>query len=184
MSFRYEVRLSGAGGQGLILAGKVIAEAAAIYDNKTATQSQSYGPEARGGASRSEVIISDDVIDYPKAEKLDFLLALTQEACDKYYKDLKKGGILLVDSQFTAKIPTGEFSVYKVPIMEIAKKETGKTLVANLVALGIFTALSGVVSAEAVEAAILSRVPKGTEELNLSAFRKGLELGRRLESDG
>lgn len=183
MSFRYEVRLSGAGGQGLILAGKIIAEAAAIYDNKIATQSQSYGPEARGGASRSEVIISDDVIDYPKAEKLDFLLALTQEACDKYHKDLKKDGILLVDSEFTTNIPEGEFRVYEVPITETAKKDVGKVLVANLVALGIFTALSSIVSPEAVESAILSRVPKGTEELNLSAFRKGLKLGRDLKSD-
>ncbi len=184
MSFRYEVRLSGAGGQGLILAGKVIAEAAAIYDNMTATQSQSYGPEARGGASRSEVIISDDVIDYPKAERLDFLLALTQEACDKYCKDLKKKGILLMDSQFTSKIPEGDFRVYRVPITEIAEKELGRALVANLVALGIFTALSAVVSPEAVESAILSRVPKGTEELNLNAFRKGLEVGTELKSDG
>jgi len=183
MSFRYEVRLSGAGGQGLILAGKVVAEAAAIYDKKSATQSQSYGPEARGGASRSEVIISDDIIDYPKAEKLDFLLALTQEACDKYYKDLKKDGILLVDSQFVTNVPKGEFKVYRVPITEIAKKELGRALVANLVALGIFTSLSGVVSPQAVESAILSRVPKGTEELNLNAFRKGLELGKKLEPD-
>jgi 2-oxoglutarate ferredoxin oxidoreductase subunit gamma len=182
MGFRYEVRLSGAGGQGLILAGKVIAEAAAIYDNKTATQSQSYGPEARGGASRSEVIISDDVIDYPKAEKLDFLLALTQEACDRYCKDLKKDGILLVDSQFATDIPEGDFQTYRVPITETAKKELGKALVANLVALGVFTALSSVVSPKAVEAAILSRVPKGTEELNLNAFRKGLELGSSLKS--
>ncbi len=183
MSFRYEVRLSGAGGQGLILAGKIIAEAAAIYDNKTATQSQSYGPEARGGASRSEVIISDDVIDYPKAEKLDFLLALTQEACDKYHKDLKKNGILLVDSEFATNIPEGDFRVYAVPITETAKEKLGRTLVANLVALGIFTALSSVVSPGAIESAILSRVPKGTEELNLNAFRKGLKLGRDLKPD-
>ncbi|RKY44545.1 MAG: 2-oxoacid:ferredoxin oxidoreductase subunit gamma, partial [Candidatus Neomarinimicrobiota bacterium] len=87
MSFRYELRLSGSGGQGLILIGKILAEAAAIYDGKNATQSQSYGPEARGGASRSEVIISDGEIDYPKAMKLDLLLALTQEACDLYIKD-------------------------------------------------------------------------------------------------
>lgn len=184
MSFRYEVRLSGAGGQGLILAGKVVAEAAAIYDKKSATQSQSYGPEARGGASRSEVIISDDVIDYPKAEHLDFLLALTQEACDKYCGDLKDDGILLVDSQFVQKVPEKKALVFKVPITEIAKNELGRALVANLLALGIFTALSGAVSAEAVEAAILSRVPKGTEELNLNAFRRGLELGRQLSPHG
>jgi 2-oxoglutarate ferredoxin oxidoreductase subunit gamma len=91
MGFRYEIRLSGEGGQGLVLAGKILAEAAAIYDERNATQSQSYGPEARGGASKSEVIISDGEIDYPKAEKLDLQLALTQEALDKYWKDLRPG---------------------------------------------------------------------------------------------
>lgn len=87
----YELRLSGEGGQGLVLAGKILAEAAAIYDEKNATQSQSYGPEARGGASKSEVIISDGEIDYPKAENLDLLLALTQEAFDNYHEDLREG---------------------------------------------------------------------------------------------
>ena len=117
MSFHYEIRLSGAGGQGLILVGKVLAEAAAIYDGLNATQSQSYGPEARGGASRSEVIISDGDIDYPKAENIDLLLALTQEACDKYIADLKPDGILIVDSQMVTKIPDGNFKVVALPII-------------------------------------------------------------------
>ena len=95
-SFRYEMRLSGEGGQGLVLAGKIIAEAAAIYDDRNATQSQSYGPEARGGASKSEVIISDGEIDFPKAENLDLLLALTQEALDKYHSDLKARAVMVV----------------------------------------------------------------------------------------
>ena len=102
MSWRYEARLSGSGGQGLILAGKILAEAAAIYENKNATQSQSYGPEARGGASRSEVIIADGDIDFPKATRLDLLLSLTQEACDKYVCDLKDDGLLIVDSRCLA----------------------------------------------------------------------------------
>ena len=99
MAYHYELRLSGEGGQGLVLAGKILAEAAAIYDEKNATQSQSYGPEARGGASKSEVIIADGEIDYPKAEDLDLLLALTQESFDKYHKDLRAGGFLVVDSR-------------------------------------------------------------------------------------
>jgi 2-oxoglutarate ferredoxin oxidoreductase subunit gamma len=97
VAFRKEFRLSGSGGQGLILAGKILAEAAAIYDGKNATQSQSYGPEARGGSSRSEIIVSDEEIDYPKAVNIDLLLAFTQEACDKYKKDVKDDGIVLVD---------------------------------------------------------------------------------------
>jgi 2-oxoglutarate ferredoxin oxidoreductase subunit gamma len=182
MSFRYEVRLSGEGGQGLVLAGKVLAEAAAIYDDMNATQSQSYGPEARGGASRSEVIISDEDIDYPKAVNIDLLLALTQESVNKYHSDLKDDGIMLVDSDACAELPTGNFKVFKVPIIQIAREKVGKVLVANIVALGVLTELAKVVSHEAVEAAILARVPKGTEELNLSAFKAGVEAAQELAS--
>ena len=181
MSFRTEIRLSGEGGQGLVLAGKVLAEAAAIYDNKNATQSQSYGPEARGGASRSEVIISDDEIDYPKAVNLDLLLALTQESCTRYWKDLKDDGILLVDSDSVKELPEGSFKVFEVPIIKIAESEVGKALVANIVALGIITGLAKVVSEEAVESAILARVPKGTEELNVKAFKAGLQAAKDLK---
>lgn len=175
MGFRFEFRLSGSGGQGLILAGKILAEAAAIYDGKNATQSQSYGPEARGGSSRSEVIVSDEEIDYPKAVNIDLLLCFTQEACDKYSGDISKNGILLADSKYVVNIPKGDFRVFSLPITEIAEKEAGKTLVANLVALGMITALTNVVTKEAVESAILSRVPKGTEELNIKAFNIGFE---------
>ena len=176
MSFRYEVRLSGAGGQGLILVGKVLAEAAAIYDGYNATQSQSYGPEARGGASRSEVIISDGDIDYPKAENLDILLALTQEACDKYVVDLKEGGILLVDSQMVTKIPAGNYRVVPLPIIQSAVERLGKFMVANIISLGIITAVSGIVSENAVKQAIKARVPRGTEEINIKAFETGLTM--------
>jgi 2-oxoglutarate ferredoxin oxidoreductase subunit gamma len=182
MSFRYEIRLSGEGGQGLVLAGKVLAEAAAIYDDMNATQSQSYGPEARGGASRSEVIISDDDIDYPKAVNIDLLLALTQESVNRYHSDLKENGILLVDEDAVSELPDGGFRVFKVPIIRIAREDVGRALVANIVALGIITELAGVVSEEAVESAILARVPKGTEELNLSAFKVGLETAKTLQA--
>jgi 2-oxoglutarate ferredoxin oxidoreductase subunit gamma len=180
MSFRYEIRLSGSGGQGLILAGQVLAEAAAIYDDNNATQSQSYGPEARGGASRSDVIISDGEIDYPKATNIDLLLAFTQEACDKYTADWRKGGILLTDSKEVTKIPKGDFQVYAVPITEIAEQEIGRAIVANIVALGLIAGLSKVVTPSAMEQAIRARVPKGTEEMNLKAFRKGLETAEKL----
>ena len=180
MSFRYEIRLSGEGGQGLVLAGKVLAEAAAIYDDMNATQSQSYGPEARGGASRSEVIISDEDIDYPKAVNIDLLLALTQESVNRYHKDLKPDGLLLVDEEAAKELPEGDFRVFTLPIISIARDKVGKALVANIVALGIITELADVVSHEAVEAAILARVPKGTEDLNLRAFKAGVEAAREL----
>lgn len=181
MSFRYEVRLSGEGGQGLVLAGKVLAEAAAIYDDKNATQSQSYGPEARGGASRSDVIISDDDIDYPKAVNIDLLLALTQESVNRYCKDLKDDGILLVDEDAVNTLPDGSFRSFRVPIIATARDKVGRVLVANIVALGVITELAKVVSAEAVESAILARVPKGTEELNLRAFKAGMEVAKSLD---
>ena len=117
MGKRYEVRLSGEGGQGLILAGVILAEAAAIYDNKNAIQTQSYGPEARGGACKSEVIISEDEIDYPKATRIDLLLALTQEACDRYAGELKQEGILVADSFAVERIPKDHFKVFRLPII-------------------------------------------------------------------
>ena len=176
MSFHYEVRLSGEGGQGLVLAGKILAEAAAIYDGINATQSQSYGPEARGGASRSEVILSDEDIDFPKATRLDLLLALTQESCDKYTKDLKPGGVLLADADAVDKLPEGEFRTWHVPVIRYARDRLGKAIVANIVSLGVITRAAGVVSEDAVRNAILARVPKGTEEINTNAFDLGLEL--------
>lgn len=181
MAKRYEIRLSGEGGQGLILAGIILAEAATIYDGKNAIQSQSYGPEARGGFSKSEVIISETEIDYPKATKLDFLLALTQESCDAYSKDLREGGVLLADSTLVTKLPQGNFKAYSLPILETASERIGKAVVANIVALGATVALTGVVSAEALERAVLGRVPRGTEEINRHALHAGFSLAEQLK---
>lgn len=177
---RYEIRLSGSGGQGLILAGKILAEAAAIYDGKNAVQTQSYGPEARGGASKAEVVISDGEIHYPKAVELDLLLSLTQESCNKYVSDLKDDGILIIDSEAVAKVPKGDYTIYRAPIGDIAISEVGKAVVTNIVALGILTKIAGVASEESVRKAILSRVPKGTEEINMKAFDTGLRTGEEL----
>jgi 2-oxoglutarate ferredoxin oxidoreductase subunit gamma len=167
------MRFSGAGGQGLILAGIIMGEAAAIFDGKQAVQSQSYGPEARGGASKSEVVISDEPIDFPKATNVDALLALTQEACDKYSTDLKEGGILLVDSDLVRNLPEGKFTVVSIPIINIAKNEVGRTIVANIVALGAMVALTGIVSRESAVKAVLARVPEAFVELNRKAFETG-----------
>lgn len=179
MNGRFEIRFSGSGGQGLILAGVIFAEAAAIYDGINAVQSQSYGPEARGGASKSEVILSDDAIDFPKATSIDLMLALTQEACSKYAKDLKAGGTLLVDEDFVREIPAGDYRVIRLPIIRTAAETVGKAFVANIVAIGAIAAITGRVSREAVEKAVLSRVPKGTEELNRKALSAGYELIER-----
>ena len=173
---RYELRFSGSGGQGLITAGIIMAKAASIYEGKQAVQSQSYGPEARGGSSKSEVIISDGPIDYPKATAVDALLAMTQEACDKYTHDLKDGGILLVDSDLVKNLPApGKFKVISFPIINTAKNDVGREIVANIVALGAMVALTGQVSRENAEKAVLSSVPEAFIELNRKAFTIGYE---------
>jgi 2-oxoglutarate ferredoxin oxidoreductase subunit gamma len=181
MGFRYEYRLSGEGGQGLVLAGKILAEAAAIYDDHNATQSQSYGPEARGGASRSEVIISDGEIDYPKAENIDLLLALTQESLDKYHGDLKSDGLMVVDEDAVTRIPEGPWRLIRLPFVRLAREKLGRPIVANIIALGVIVRLSKVVTENAAEQAILARVPRGTEDLNVQAFKVGLEAAEAAE---
>lgn len=172
---RYELRFSGAGGQGLITAGIIMAKAASIYEGKQAVQSQSYGPEARGGASKSEVIISDDAIDYPKVTKCDALLAMTQEACSKYSDDLKEDGILLYDSDLVTKLPEGNFKKVGFNIINTAKNEVGREIVANIVALGAMVALTGQISRENAEKAVLSSVPEAFLDLNRKAFNMGYE---------
>ena len=176
MSYRYEVRLSGEGGQGIVLAGVILAEAAAIYDGKNATQTQVYGPESRGGASKAEVIISDEEIDYPKALSVDLLLALTQAAADRYGHEVRPSGIVIPDSSKVVTPPRGSFAAHLLPIIETAKEAVGKTMVANIVSLGAIVGLSKVVSRQSIEQAILARVPKGTEDLNRRALEAGFAL--------
>lgn len=181
MSARYEIRFSGSGGQGMILAGIIMAEAAAIYGDKNAVQSQSYGPESRGGASKAEVIISSQPIDYPKATSIDCMLAMTQEACNKYHSDIKPGGILLVDSEEVKTLPKGDFRLISFPIIGTAREELGKTIVANIISLGMITELTGIVSHEAVEKAVLARVPAAFMELNKKAVNIGFACAKALK---
>ena len=175
MAERYEIRFSGAGGQGLITAGIILAEAATIIEGKHAVQSQSYGPEARGGASKSEVIISDSPIDYPKATIVDACLAMTQEAADKYANGIKEGGVLLLDDDFVRKTPKGNYKVIRIPITRTAKEDIGREIVANVVALGAMIALTGIVSREAGEQAVLAKVPEAFKELNQKAYSLGFD---------
>ena len=177
MGSRYEIRLSGSGGQGLILIGIILAEAIGIYDGKFVAQTQSYGPEARGGSSKSEVIVSDEEIDYPKAIKLDFLLAMNQKSCDEFYPDLKPEGLLIVDSTFVTQVPTPK--AFQIPFTRIAREKFNREVVANIIALGALSQLTPIVSAKAVESAVLARVPKGTEKLNRDACRAGMNAAKR-----
>lgn len=174
---RYEVRLSGSGGQGLIFAGIILAEAAGIHDGKYVCQTQSYGPEARGGASKSEVVISDVEIDYPEAIKPDLLLAMNQKSCDTYFFDLKHKGMLIIDSTFVKQLPTTR--AIGIPFTQISRENLGKEIGANIIALAALATLSGVVSLNSLEAAVMNRVPKGTEAFNKKALELGIEAAKR-----
>lgn len=170
---RFEVRLSGSGGQGMILAAVILGEAIGGGDGRNVVQTQSYGPEARGGASKSDVVISSNEIFYPKAMKLDMLLAMTQEAMDKYYEDLKEGGTLVVDTTLVTHVPTEDY--YGLPFTRLAREEAGHVMVANVIALAAIGELTGCVSRAALTEAVLSRAPKGTEDKN----RKAIDIGFR-----
>ena len=175
---RFEICLSGHGGQGMVLGGKILAEAIALYSDKNVVQTQSYGPEARGGASRSEIVVSDEPIDYPKITKLDLLLALSQKSCDNYIKNLKEGEILLIDPFSVKNIPQGKFRVYSIPITHLAKTEVGKIIYGNAIALGAICAISGIVSKESLEKTLLSYVPDKTREANKKALEFGYNAGK------
>jgi 2-oxoglutarate ferredoxin oxidoreductase subunit gamma len=181
MGFRYEIRLSGSGGQGLILMGIILAEAIGIYDGKFVAQTQNYGPEARGGSSKSEVIVSDEEIDYPKAMQLDLLLAMNQKSCDEFYPDLKSEGLLIVDSTFVTQVPTSK--TFQIPFTRIAREKFKREVVANIIALGALTQLSPIISSKAVESAVLARVPKGTEKLNRDALKAGIAAAKRAKKE-
>ncbi len=171
----HNFRFSGTGGQGLITAGIILAEAA-ILDGKEAVQSQSYGPEARGGSSKAEVIISDETIYFGRVTCPDVLLAMSQEAADKYSNDTNDHSVIVTDTLFVKDVPGKCKKRVDLPITHTAVETCGKALFANIVAIGAIVALSDCVSEEAIEKAVLARVPKGTEESNKKALRAGMGL--------
>ncbi|MBW7863391.1 MAG: 2-oxoacid:acceptor oxidoreductase family protein [Candidatus Hydrogenedentes bacterium] len=177
---RFEMRFSGSGGQGLVLAAMLMAEAVGANPQKRVVQTKSYGPEARGGASKSDVVISDDEIYYPKALSLDLLLAMTQEALDKYYPDLKDGGILVVDDMLVSRVPAGRH--YGLPFTQIARERLGNVMVANVVSLGTIAAITGLTPLDTLLDVVLSRAPKGTGEVNKKALETGYQEGLALKA--
>jgi 2-oxoglutarate ferredoxin oxidoreductase subunit gamma len=177
---RIEIRLAGEGGQGMILAGIILAEAAAMYDGKRAVQTQSYGPEARGGASKAEVIISNEEIDYPEVIAADALVAMSQEACDRYSGAVKRDGFLIIDEEKVGRVTFTR--PIRLPITRLAVEATGKAITANVVALGILVALTEVVSREAIEKAVAARAPRGTERINQAALAAGFWAVERLHT--
>ena len=178
---RVEVRFSGSGGQGILLAAAIVAEAAAAQGEHV-VQTQTYGPEARGGASKAEVIVAHDEIDYPEVLTPDISLVLSQAAYDKYAGDTAAGGLLVYDSGLVDPAGAPEsWTLCGLPFTQAAADELGKTVVANIVSLGAFVAVSEVLPADAVEQAVVNRVPERFRELNAEAFRLGLRLAREAE---
>jgi len=177
MAERYEVRLAGLGGQGIILAGIIAAEAAGIHEGKEVAQTQAYGAEARGGFSRSDVVISDEEILYPKASKLDFLLAMSQSAYEENLPTLKKGGVLLVDSTYVSEVSGPK--IYAIPFSKIAREKFGRENVANIIALGAITQIFPIISERPMEKAVLNRVPQRFIEMNKKAFKEGVKVGKK-----
>ena len=175
---RAEIRLTGLGGQGIVRAGQIIGQAAAIYDGRNAVFIQSYGPEARGGASSAQVIISDDPIWYPRLIAPSTLIAMSQEGWDTYHEELQEGGLALIEEDLVEPglLPKG-VTLLPIPATRIAE-ELGRAIVSNVVMLGFFAAFTDAVSAEALRESVRTSVPKGTEELNLGAFERGYEYGR------
>jgi 2-oxoglutarate ferredoxin oxidoreductase subunit gamma len=178
---RVEVRFAGFGGQGIIKSGIIVAAAACIHAGKNAVQTQSYGPESRGGACKSEVVISEEEIDFPKVVEPDVLVLMSQQAYNDYAEDVKSGGTVILDPDM---IPREKdlknMRVYRVPATKIAE-ELGRRIVANIVMIGAFTAITGLLDEKTVKDSIKENIPKGTEELNLAAFEKGFEYGKTVK---
>ncbi len=185
---RVELRFSGVGGQGVILAGAILADAAVLYDQKYAIQSPTYTAQVRGGATKVDVVISDKPIHFPQTKEIDFFMALAQRSYDRFYaannfnnrffRDLSPDALILVDSNLVPNVGNPPHKLIRLPIIELALKEMGRTIYSNVIALGIVAGLLKVVSREALTAAVKRRAPKGTEEMNLKALDIGFRFAQ------
>lgn len=174
-----EIRVGGLGGQGVILCGMIIGKAASIFDGKHATLIQAFGPEARGSACSAQVTVADEAIGYPYVKNPNILIVMSPDAYTQFAPQLAPGGMLLYESDLIKvddKLPKG-VQAFGVPATRFAE-ELGRRLVLNIVMTGFFAGVTGLLTFESVEQAVKSSVPKGTEDLNLRAFRKGYEYGR------
>jgi len=173
---RKEIIISGFGGQGIVLAGHILGKAASLIDQRESTLTQSYGPEARGGACSAQVIISSSTIHYPYVRKPDILVCLSQGAYDKFHELLKDDGTLIVDQDLIHYGEPGRPNFFSIPATRMAE-ELGHKMMANIVMLGFFTAVTGAVSVDGVREIVAESVPKGSEQKNVAAFSKGYEYG-------
>ncbi len=176
---RYEVRIGGFGGQGIVTMAMVLGETLSLIDKKFVVQTQSYGPEARGGASKSEIVISDDEIDYPKVQTPDVFIVLSRAAYLEYVDGLKDDGVLIIDEdlvEIEGDLPDG-ITIYRVPATRIADEQVGNKQATNVVMLGVFCSITGKVSVEGLKQRIEERWPR-FKESNLKALELGLKAGK------
>lgn len=182
-----EIQFAGFGGQGIVLAGYILGYAITIHDRKNTSMTQSYGPEARGGACSSGVVISenpDELVDYPKVTNPDVLVCMSQEAYYTYIKKIKRGGILLYDEDLVEPVDLPhDIKAYPVPATRLAEREAGNKLTANIIMLAVLSKITGVVSEESLRKSISENVKKDYLNVNLKAFEIGLDYAKRLKSE-
>lgn len=175
---RFEIRLSGTGGQGIITLGKILGQALAIGHGYNVTQTQSYGPEARGGSSRADVVISSRHISYPKTESLDLLVALSQESCNAYYRYLKRAGVLMVDTSLVQHTPTSHF--FGLPFSDFAKEKIGNVMTLNSLVLGSITHILPFAESRVMRKTLEEALPSKLHESNVKAFNLGLRQAKKV----
>jgi 2-oxoglutarate ferredoxin oxidoreductase subunit gamma len=172
-----EVKIGGLGGQGVILAGMIVARGASLYDGKHATLTQSFGPEARGSACSAQIIISDEPVEYPYVTRPDILVVMSQEACNRFVDELAPSGVLIYEADLVKpKNVDAGITQYSIPTTRIAE-ELRRRMVANIAMVGFLGAVTDLVTVEALREAVKASVPAGTESGNLTAFERGYTFG-------
>lgn len=173
---RTELRLSGFGGQGIILAAYVIGKAAAVVEGRHATLNQAFGPEARGSACSAQVVLSDEPVSYPYVREPEILVAMSQDAYRIFVDEVREGGLVLIDDSLVTPKSSKRHRTLGVPATRLAE-ELGRRIMANMVMVGFFTAVTGIIGPEAAAESVASSVPTGSQEVNLEAFERGLAHG-------
>lgn len=181
---RTEIKIGGFGGQGVILSGYIIGRAASIFDDKHATMIQAFGPEARGSACSAQVVVSGEPIAYPYITAPQVMIVMSQEAYTKFAPELAEGGVLITEEELVKTHNLRkDLKHFTIPATRIAE-ELGRKMVLNIVMMGFLTAVTDIVSCEAMRSAVKASVPRGTEKLNLDAFNRGYEYGQRVKTGG
>ena len=183
MENRHEVRLTGFGGQGIMLAGYIVGQAAAVYEQKHATHIRDYGPEARGGSCRADVVISDKPVLYPYINAPSVLVAMSQQAYDKYRPGSRENSLILIDEELVRHREKRKDRLWSIPAQRMAE-ELGGANMANVVMLGFLTAVTDIISLEAIKKSVLASVPTSTQELNLKALEHGYSYGLEKKKAG